>query len=129
MTAFQQGDRTAAVSRFLEVDWSRGLAFSKNAVLSLTENGLASLSAADRQQHMEEAMPQLQGLKQLFSAVAQSGREAAARKDHAEAKRCFTKLNQCGEALDKPEALLVLKLVGQAAKKMAAKELASLPAR
>jgi pantothenate kinase len=127
ISAWQQGDRAAAVSRFTEIDWSRGAAFSKNAASSLREKDLATLTPADRQRRMEEVMAQLKELKPLFSAVAQAGKDAAAKKDYAEARRCFTKLNQCGEALDTPDGLLIVKLVGRAAKKMAAKESALLP--
>jgi hypothetical protein len=126
LTAWEQGDRSAAVSRFLEADWSARPLFAPGSTLSLSEGQFMSLAAADRQAKSSELITKVPELKQLGAAVAQAARDAAAKKDFAQARKHFTSLKQCGDALDGPQSLAVVKLVGQTLKKMADTELAKL---
>jgi hypothetical protein len=64
-------------------------------------------------------MVQLRDVKQLATAVREKGTAAAAT-DPALARRCFAKLEECGAALDQPEALKILQLTAQAIRKMGA---------
>ena len=127
MTAWQQGDKPKAVSSFVETDWSSRPLFASGSTLSLTENQFKALSDAERQAKSGEMMSQLDSLKKLASAVAQSGRDAAAKGDTAQARKHFTSLKECGTALDSPDCLRLVQLVGQAWKKMADTELAKIP--
>jgi hypothetical protein len=43
MTAWQQGDKTAAVTSFVETDWSRRPLFESGSTLSLSEDQFMSL--------------------------------------------------------------------------------------
>jgi hypothetical protein len=126
LAAWQQGDKSAAVSRFLEADWRARPLFTPRSALSLSEDQFKSLSTGDREAKSGEIATQTGVLKQLASAVAQAGRDAAAKKDSALASKHFTSLKQCGEALDNPDSLAIVKLVGQGIKKMADTELAKL---
>ena len=74
-----------------------------------------------------EVQAQLASLRKLAGAVAQAGREAAVKQDVALARRHFTALDQFGGALDSSDPMLIVKLVGQALKKMAVAEMAKLP--
>jgi hypothetical protein len=59
----------------------------------------------------------------LAAAVAQAGRDAAAKGDAEQARKYFLSLKQCGTALDRPDSLSLVQLVGRAFKKMADTEL------
>lgn len=123
MTAWQQGDKSAAITSFLEADWSARPLFASGSTLSLSEDQFKALSNADRQAKSNEMLPQISALKQLAAAVAQTGRDAASKGDAAQARKCFTALKQCGTALDSPDRLSLVQLVGQAFKKLADAEL------
>jgi len=125
MSAWQQGDKAAAVSSFLAADWSSRPLFASNSLLSLTEDQFKALSEADRQTRSGE-IRQLDSMKQLAAAVAQAGRDAATKGDTAQAQKCFTALKQCGAALSSPDSLSLVQLVGKALNKMADTELAKI---
>ena len=55
-----------------------------------------------------------------------AGREAVSKKEVDLGRRHFVSLQQCGDALNTPETLAVVKLIGQAMKKMADAELVKL---
>ena len=124
MKAWQQGDKCAAISTFVETDWSSGPLFAANSTLSLSEDQFKALSNADRQAQSGEMMSQLDSLKRLAAAVAQAGRDAASKGDTAQARKYLTALRQCGTALDNADRLRMVQLVGQALKRMADAELA-----
>jgi hypothetical protein len=126
MTAWQQGDKSTAISSFVQADWSTGPLFAANSTLSLSEDQFKALSNADRQTKSGEMMSQLEVFKKLAAAVAQAGRDAASKGDTAQARKYFTSLKRCGMALDQPGCLRLrmLQLVGEALEKMADAELA-----
>jgi hypothetical protein len=127
LTAWQQGDTPKAVSNFVETDWSGRPLFAASSTLSLTEEQFKALSDAERQAKSAEMMSQLESVRKLGAAVAQAGRDAASKGDTAQARKYFTSLKQCGTALDSPDCLSVVQLVGKAFKKMADTELAKIP--
>jgi hypothetical protein len=124
MTAWQPGDKSAAITSFLEADWSARPLFASGSTLNLSEDQFKALSNADRQAKSNEMLPQISDLKQLAAAVAQAGRDAASKGDAAQARKCFTALKQCGLALDSPDRLTLVQMVGKAFKKLAGTELA-----
>ena len=126
LTAWQQGDKSAAVSRFLETDWSARPLFKPGSTLSLSEDQFKSLSEADGRTKSSEITAQVGELKQLGLAVAQTGRDAAAKKDLAQAVKVFTSLKQFGEALDRPESSSIVQLTGRSLKRVADSELAKM---
>lgn len=126
LTLWQQGDTSAAVSQFHETDWSLRPLFAPQSPLSLSEDQFKALPAADRQLKSAEVMTKTTELKRLAAAVAQAGRDAAAKKNFDLARKHFASLRHCGEALDGPDSLALVRLVGQALQKMADSELAKL---
>jgi len=125
MTAWQQGDKTTAVTTFVGTDWSSRPLFAPDSVLSLSEGQFNAFSDAENQVKSAELISQLDSLKQLARAVVQTGNDAAAKGDTAHARKCFTSLEQCGAALDS-SSLRLVKLVGQAFQKLAKSELAKI---
>jgi hypothetical protein len=124
MTAWERGDKPAAINSFLATDWSARPRFAAGSALGLSEDQFKSLSEADRQARSTEMMPQLDSFKQLAAAVAQAGREAAAKGDKDQARKCFAAVKDSGTALDRPDCLSIVQLVGKSLKKMADAELA-----
>jgi hypothetical protein len=125
MTAWQQGDKTAAVTSFVETDWSGRPLFASGSALSLTEEQFKALSNPDRQTKSSEMLPQIDSLKRLAAAVAQAGQDAAAKGDAAQARKHFAALKECGAALDTSDLALV-RLVGQGMTKRAETEMLKL---
>jgi hypothetical protein len=126
LAAWQQGDIAAAVSSFVSADWSARPLFAADSPLSLSETQFKALSDADRQAKSSVMIAQLNSFKQLAAAVAQAGRDAAAKGDTAAARKDFTAVKACGMALDNPKCLTLVQLVGQALKKSADMELAKI---
>jgi hypothetical protein len=127
MTAWQQGDKSTAVSRFVGTDWAARPLFAADSVLSLSEAQFKALPAAELEAKSAEMLPQLESLKKLASAVAQAGRDAASKGDTAQARKHFNSLKQCGTALESPDCLVIVQLVGKALKKMGDAELGKTP--
>jgi hypothetical protein len=126
LTAWQQGDKATAIGSFLAADWSARPLFAVGSTMSLSEDQFKALSNADRQAKSGEMAAQLDSFKQLAAAVAQAGRDAVSKGDAAQARKCFTSLKQCGTALDSPDCLRLVQLVGQSLKKRADAELAQI---
>jgi hypothetical protein len=127
LKAWEQGDSATAIRRFLEADWTARPLFARGSVMSLSEEQFKKLPAAQRDAKAAEVQAQLAALRKLAGAVTQAGRDAAAKQDLDGARKYFTALQQCGQALDAQDAMLIVKLVGQALQKMAVAEQAKLP--
>jgi hypothetical protein len=123
MIAWQKGDKSTAVNRFVEANWSARPLFAPGTIFSLSESQFTALSSSDRNTKANDAINQVGELKQLARAVAQAGRDAAMKNDSAQARKCFNSLKQCGEALDGPDSLLLARQLGKALKTMAGEEL------
>jgi hypothetical protein len=126
LIAWKQGDKSAAVSSFIDADWTSRKLFASDSVLSLSEDQFKSLTDEDRATKSKEMLAQIDTFKQLMAAVIQSGQDAAAKGDAAQARKCFASLKQCGTALDSPNCLSLVRMVGQAATRRADAELAKL---
>jgi len=130
LTAWQKGDTSAAVSQFRDADWSARPLFAPGSTLSLTEDQFRSqlglLPPEEVESQRQEMMALLDTLKKVAVNVSQAGLDAAAKNDLAAARRYFASLLRCGEALDSPDSLAIVKLVGQGMKKRAEAELAKL---
>ena len=122
---WQQGDKAAAVSSFLAADWNARPLFAAASTLSLSEAQFNAFSDAENQAKSADLFSQLDSLKQLARAVVQAGDDAADKGDIAQARKCFTSLEQCGDALDTSSGRMV-KLVGQAFQKLAKSKLAKI---
>jgi len=132
LTHWQQGDQSAAVSNFVEAIWSARPLFAPDSVLSLSEAQFQSQVRSwpvlgNVNSRRTEMTDQLDVLKRIAASVAQAGIDEAVRKDFAQARKHFTSLKHCGEALDSTNSLAILKLVGQGIKKRAETELGKLP--
>ena len=126
LTAWQQGDKAAAVSSFLAADWSARPLFAPDSSLSLSESQFKALSDAERDAKSKDMMAQLASLKQMAQGIVQAGHDAVSKGDAAQARKCFTSLKQCGTALESPDCMQLVQLVGKAFVKMSDAELAKI---
>ena len=117
-------EKAAAVTSFVGTDWSSRPLFASGSTLSLSEDQFKSLP--DWERRRSEMRPQIDSLKQLAAAVAQAGRDAAAKGDVAQARKHFAALRECGAALDTSDSLAMVRLVGQGMKKRAETEMSKL---
>jgi hypothetical protein len=123
LTAWQQGNKAAAVSSFLAVDWSVRPLFAADSPLNLSENQFMALSVAEREAKSKDMLAQISSLKQMAQAVVQAGHDAVSKGDVAQARKFFTSLKQCGTALESPDCMQLVQLVGKAFVKMSDTEL------
>jgi hypothetical protein len=126
LSAWQQGDQTTAVRRFVEADWTARPLFATNSILSLSETQFMAIPESSRSAKLEEILSQVSILKGIARAVATAGKNAAASKDFDNARKHFTSLKQCGEALSGSDFTLLVQQVGKAMTKMADEEIAKL---
>ena len=111
---------------FLEADWKSRPLFAADTLPGLTEKQFAALPREEMESGSKELLEKSKSIREVVSAVLQSGRDAAAKQDVALARRHFIALQDCGEAFDGEETLGIFKLLGRAFKKQAATELGSL---
>ena len=121
LVRWQQGDKEGAIRLFIETDWKKGPTISSGSPLNHRESELRRLPQAELARLNGEVLAQLGDLKQLANAVRAKGK-AAAGTDKELAGRCFASLNDCGAALDQPDGMMIVNLVGRVIRKMAAAE-------
>jgi hypothetical protein len=121
-----QGDKTNAGTTFVATDWSARPLFAPDSALNLSERQFNVMSEAQARVKSAELLAQLDSLKALARAVIQTGGEAAANGDTAQARKCFTSLEQCGAALNTANNARPVQLVGQAFQKLAKSESAKI---
>lgn len=110
---WRAGQQTEAVDQFLAVDFSKQPLFPAGSTLNLTEAEFVALPTAAREKMRMPMMEDIQTLKLIAAQVkAQS-------KTSEKSALCLSQLKAAGEAFDRPGGLALLKLVGQAMKKMA----------
>lgn len=127
LALWKQGDGPAAVRRFVETNWSGGRIFPADSVLVLRETDFAALSAFERETKGAELRATVDELRDLARAVEETGL-AAGNQDPRQARACFESLRGFGRALDAPQGLLLVRMVGQAIEKKAVGHLVTLPA-
>lgn len=126
LTAWQQGDKDAAIQRFVDADWSQRPLFDPASSMSGSEKQFEALSTSEQEAKVKDFMPRLAELRDLGKAVIQAGNDAAEKKDLAKAKKYIMAAQRFGEALNHSDHLNIIQLVGKAVKKVADDALAKL---
>lgn len=114
MKLWREGKQSDAVDKFLAVDFSKRPLFPTGSVLNLTEAEFIELPSAARDKMSKAMLDDIQIIKLIAGQVKDLA------KTPAKAAQCRSQLKAAGEAFDRPGGLALLKLVGQALKKMAA---------
>ncbi len=120
LKVWQQGDQAGALQRILETDWKTGPIFSPGSALAHKESELSGMGQAEMQKVVAEAQTCASDFKKLAAALRDKG-VAAAGGDRELARRCFSRLDDLGAALDQ-SGLQIVRLSGQAIRRMAATE-------
>ena len=126
LAAWQRGDHALALRRFTEADWKARPLFASGSSLSLSETQFAALPTSDHDAKGNDMLKEVGVLLQLVKAVARAGEEAAEKKDSAQARRYFTSLKRCADALDEGDTLVVVKEAAPMMKRRADEGLAKL---
>ena len=127
LAAWQQEDKTAAMARFLETDWSARPLFTPGSAMALSETQWAALPNQDRESKRGPLEAQAGEFTSLVVAVLKAGQDAAANNDPVLARKHFNALKQFGEAVDRPDFTEIVRMFGRAAKKGADREMEKLP--
>jgi hypothetical protein len=117
LSTWRQGDKAAAVKQFKQIDWKATPPFSQNSPVAMREKDLAGLPALEVEKRMAIVMAALNDLKQLVKAVKQKSIETGLAAP-AEARRYLAQIQECGTALQSPEALTIVKLTGKSLQKL-----------
>lgn len=126
MTAWQQGDKSAAVSKFLAADWSARPLFPASSPLGLSADQIKALSAAEKEAKAGQMASEVGSLNALLVAAMQAGDDAAAKGDTTQARKYFTALQQCGAVLASPQYPIIVQPIGQAFEARAKAKLAKM---
>ena len=126
LAGWQAGNKAAAIKLFSETDWAKRPLFAAGSTLALSEKQFVALPRDQQTSASTELLQQGKILRELVAAVRQAGLDAAAQRDIAQARNYFAAIQQCGEALDGPEATALVNLLGRAFQKLAEAELAKL---
>ncbi len=125
LNVWQQGDQAGAIQRILETDWKTGPIFSPGSALAHKESELSGMGQAEMLKVVAEAQTCASDFKKLAAALRDKG-VAAAAGDRELARRCFSRLDDLGAALEQSGGLQIVRLNGQAIRRMAATESAKL---
>jgi hypothetical protein len=125
MKLWNAGKKEAAATAFMAVDFSRRPLFPSGSVLNYTEPQFMALPRAAAEKLSKQMLEDISGLKGICALVRDTGRSALDRGDKAAADKCTMQLKKCGDALNQPDSLALLKLVGKAVHKMAAEPAAA----
>ena len=117
---WRAGKQSEAAEKFLAVDFSKRPLFPTGSVLNMTEAEFGALPNAARDKMSKSILDDIQTVKLIARQVNETAKTALAAQDQTKASLCTNQLKASGEAFDRPGGLALLKLVGQAMKKMAA---------
>ena len=125
---WSQGNKNGAIEHLLEVDWTKQIEFGKEPyVFSLTEKGYVSLKVDDQRKAIKEVMAAGSTMKKIVKQALAMGKTAAANRDYEKAEQYFDAGLQLGKLLDRnPESMIITRLVGLSAQKVALNEMINL---
>ena len=118
-------EREKAIECFLQAEWSSRPLFLKGSALSLSESEFVVLSNRQRKAASSFILAGVRDIRDLAMAVRKEGQKAKNRRDFDRASNCFEALQRCGVALDDPDGLLAVRLVGRVMQDMAQSESSS----
>jgi len=120
MTLWRASKKDEAVAKFMAVDFSRRPLFPTGSVLNYTEAQFVALPQAARDKLATQMNADIRVLKEICAHVRDAAKSALAGGDSAKSGNYTAQLKKCGDALNQPDSLALLKLVGKAIQKQAA---------
>lgn len=119
LALWKKGDQTAAIAEFLAVDFRRRPLFPAGSSMAYSEKAFAALPADTREQMHQEILAQSHQLKLLGARVRDLGKAALEAGKQDVAEQHLGALRRCGDALDRPDSLTLLQLIGKGFRKAA----------
>ncbi|MFT4176971.1 MAG: protein kinase [Luteolibacter sp.] len=116
---------SAAIDRFLQIDWNLDSLFPPDSPSSLNEEAFTDLTNGERGRKSPEIQAHLGFLRSFLAEVEQTGNQSAMQGDFTKASQYFESLRSFGQSLSRPNRLLLFRLLGQATKNKAEAKLAS----
>jgi len=126
IAAWNMGKKSDAVNQFLQLDWKDPSVFQGVPSLTMSEAMFASLPAAQRDQMSQVVQQLCQTLRDLAKAVVASTDRLIASGNTEGTRARLEAVQQFGQALDGPERLQVIQLVGQVITKLAQEKLSGI---
>jgi hypothetical protein len=120
MKLWRVGKKAEATEKFMAVDMSQRPLFPTGSVLNYSEKQFVALPQAVRDKLSKEMLADIQVIKEICAHVKEASKSAASGGDNAKAEKGLAQLKKCGEALDQPDSLALLQMVGKGLKKTAA---------
>ncbi len=120
MTLWQGGKKDEAIAKFMAVDFSRRPLFPTGSVLNYTEAQFVVLPQAARDKLATQMNADIRVLKEICAHVRDTAKSVPPGGGSAKSSSYTAQLKKCGDALNHPDSLALLKLVGKAIQKQAA---------
>ncbi|MBX3733648.1 MAG: hypothetical protein KF791_13760 [Verrucomicrobiae bacterium] len=118
MESWRAGQKAKAVEQFVTVDFSKRPLFPAGSILNYSEAQFAALNPAAREKVSQPMLDDVQVIKQIAMQVTQAATDAQAGGNGTRASQYLAQVKRCGEALEHPNSLALLKLVGKALVRM-----------
>ncbi|MCP4611067.1 MAG: hypothetical protein GY845_20350 [Planctomycetes bacterium] len=123
---WDNGEKDAAVAKFLSIDWQDGAVLEQIRGLCMSEGDLISLSENDRNSIVKETMDLLSSMRKLFFHIASEAEHLAGSGEITKAQEYLSAIRNYGSSLAGPDHLQVVQLHGKAATGYAEKKLSEL---
>ncbi len=125
---WSQGRNDEALALLLSVDWDRPMVFADEPyVFSLTEQAVASLGQAGKDELVPVILEQCNQLRKICFALVDRAKEARSAQDYARAETCLMTALHLGELANRdPGGTFIAQLTGIAARKLSLVRLKSL---
>lgn len=114
LVSWNMGKSDEAVQKFVALSWDDPAVFQGIPALAIGEEQLASLQEAQRNRVVQHAQELAGTLRDLVRAVAGAGDTLAVSGNTEGARAHFDALKQCGQALQSPNHVVMIQLVGEA---------------
>lgn len=115
------GKKDEALEGFLRVDFARRPLFPKGSPLGYSEKDFMALPRAVNEKMHAQILEEVRTMKGLAVHVKEAAAAARARGDGVRSEACLTQLKKFGAALEHPDSLALLQMVGKAFTKLAAR--------
>lgn len=117
MKHWQAGNKDDALKEFVAVDFTQRPLFPKGSVLAYSETEFMALPRAVNEKIHPQILSEIRPLKGLALHVKEASVAAQNQGDKAKADKYLLQLQRCGEALDHPNSLALLQVVGKGFKR------------
>ena len=109
------GKKGEATETFLSIDWQDAAVFEQTRGFSMSEADISSLSENEIKSIMEETLPLLGSMRELFFHIAAGAKGLADSGDNAKAEESLNAIRKYGTSLTGSDHLHMVQMHGKAA--------------